>query len=129
MADWGCRFDLCGNGGGPVTPLEYVQHDAMGLAQLARSGEVPPDEILEAAIERIEALNPRINAVVERCYDAARAAARSADLRAALPGVPFLAKDMNIPVAGLRLTGSCRWLASLPPAVSDAPLAQRWRAA
>jgi amidase len=46
-----------------------------------------------------------------------------------LPGVPFLAKDMNIDVAGLKLTAACRWLAGLPPASVDAPLARRWREA
>jgi amidase len=43
--------------------------------------------------------------------------------------VPFLAKDLNIDVAGLHLTASCRWLAGLPAATEDAPLAARWRAA
>jgi len=43
--------------------------------------------------------------------------------------VPFLAKDMNIEVAGLHLTASCRWLAGLPASLRDAPLAARWRAA
>jgi amidase len=50
-------------------------------------------------------------------------------LTAPLAGVPFLAKDMNIEVAGLHLTSSCRWLAGLPPAAQDAPLAARWRSA
>jgi amidase len=51
------------------------------------------------------------------------------DSAAPLAGVPFLAKDMNIDVAGLHLTASCRWLAGLPAAILDAPLAARWRSA
>jgi amidase len=43
--------------------------------------------------------------------------------------VPFLAKDLNIDVAGLHLTASCRWLSALPAAEFDAPLAARWRSA
>jgi len=108
-----------------VQPEEYLAFDAMGLASLVHRGEVTPLELTEAAIERIEALNGRLNAVVERGYDSARAAAGAMDLTAPLAGVPFLAKDMNIAVAGLHLTSSCRWLEGLPPA----RWTHRWRPA
>ena len=108
---------------------EYIHFDATALAQLVQRREVTPAELLESAIERIEALNPRLNAVVERAYDTARAAAGTIDITAPLAGVPFLAKDMNIEVAGLHLTESSRWLRHLPAASHDAPLAQRWRQA
>ena len=110
-----------------MRPDEYMAFDAAGLAALVHRREVTPEELTEAAIERIESLNARLNAVVERDYGGARAAARAMDLSAPLAGVPFLAKDMNIEVAGLHLTSSCRWLAGLPPAGQDAPLAARWR--
>jgi amidase len=103
--------------------------DATSLAELVRRGELSASALTEAAIERIESLNGRLNAVVERNFAEARAAARANELRGPLAGVPFLAKDMNIEVAGLHLTSSCRWLKDLPPARSDAPLAARWRAA
>jgi amidase len=112
-----------------MKPEEYIELDAMGLAALVHRGEVTPQELTEAAIERIEALNARLNAVVERDYGGARAAACAVDLTAPLAGVPFLAKDMNIEVAGLHLTCSCRWLAGLPAGRVDAPLAARWRSA
>jgi amidase len=112
-----------------MRPDEYVAFDAVGLAELAHRGEVTALELAEAAIERIEALSPQLNAVVERDYDRARAAARAMDLAAPLAGVPFLAKDINIEVAGLHLTSSCRWLEGLPAATEDAPLAARWRSA
>jgi amidase len=112
-----------------VRPEEYIAFDAMGLAALVHRGEVTPQELTEAAIERIEALNARLNAVVERNYGAARSAAGAMNLTAPLAGVPFLAKDVNIEVAGLHLTYSCRWLEGLPPATEDAPLAARWRSA
>ncbi len=108
---------------------EYTTHDATALAELVRRGEVTPLELVDAAIERIEALNATLNAVVEKGYAAARAGAASAVRSAPLGGVPFLAKDMNIEVAGLHLTASCRALASLPAATVDAPLAARWREA
>jgi amidase len=112
-----------------MRPEEYIAFDAMGLAALVHRREVTPLELTEAAIERIDALNPRLNAVVERDYTRARVAAHAMDLTAPLAGVPFLAKDVNIEVAGLHLTASCRWLEGLPPATVDAPLAARWRSA
>jgi amidase len=112
-----------------MKPEEYLALDAVGLADLVHRGDVTAPELAEAAIERIDALNPRLNAVVERDDDGARAAARAVDKAAPLAGVPFLAKDMNIEVAGLHLTSSCRWLSGLPPATVDAPLAARWRSA
>lgn len=112
-----------------MRPEEYVAFDATGLAALIHRREVTPLELTEAAIERIEALNPRLNAVVERDYGRARGAAGAMDSTAPLAGVPFLAKDINIEVAGLHLTSSCRWLEGLPPAAEDAPLAARWRSA
>jgi len=108
---------------------EYIGFDAIGLAELVHRGEVTPQELAAAAIERIESLNGRLNAVVERDFEAALDAARSISASAPLAGVPFLAKDMNIDVAGLHLTSSCRWLESLPRATVDSPLAARWRRA
>jgi len=112
-----------------MSPDEYVAFDALGLAELVHRREVTPQSLVEAAIKRIDALNPQLNAVVERSFDQARTASHSVELKAPLAGVPFLAKDMNIDVAGLHLTASCRWLSELPPAMADAPLAARWRAA
>jgi amidase len=112
-----------------VRSEEYMALDATALAGLVRSGEVSAAETVEAAIARINAVNPQINAVVERADAMARSAALSVNPRQPFAGVPFLAKDMNIEVAGLRLTSACRWLADLPPASVDAPLAARWRAA
>ena len=112
-----------------MRPEEYIALDATGLAALVHRREVTPSELVEAAIERIDALNARLNAVVERDYAAARVAAHAMNLTAPLAGVPFLAKDMNIEVAGLHLTASCRWLEGLPASGSDAALAARWRGA
>jgi amidase len=112
-----------------MRPDEFMAFDATGLADLVHRGEVTAPELAAAAIERIEALNPELNAVVEKGYELARAAAARVDVGAPLAGVPFLAKDMNIDVAGLHLTQSSRWLSALPAARSDSPLAARWRAA
>ena len=112
-----------------MQPHEYIRFDATGLADLVRRGEITPLDLVRAGIERIEALNRTVNAVVERAYEAALLAAAHTDREAPLAGVPFLAKDMNIEVAGLHLSASCPWLANLPAATVDAPLAARWRRA
>ena len=48
---------------------DYENHDAVGLAALVASGETTPEELLEAAIERVEARNGAVNAVTNRLYD------------------------------------------------------------
>ena len=73
---------------------EYADHDALGLGALIAKKEVTPQEVLEAAIERIEAVNPRINAVVQKAYDEARAAIRASLPSGPLAGVPYLLKDL-----------------------------------
>ncbi len=64
---------------------EYKDYDGLGLAKLVQSGEVTAHEVLEAAIERIEALNPKLNAVVTKVYDQARAAAAATTPRRRSP--------------------------------------------
>ena len=56
---------------------DYERYDGLGLAGLVRRKEVTSEEVLEAAISRIEARNPMVNAVVARLYDEARAAVRA----------------------------------------------------
>jgi len=50
---------------------EYEQYDGLGLADLVRKQEVSPEELCEAAIERIEEKNPEINAVITPMGDEA----------------------------------------------------------
>ncbi|HVT35361.1 MAG TPA: amidase family protein, partial [Nevskiaceae bacterium] len=85
----------------------------LGAAELARriaAGELRSGEVVEAHIARIEAVNPKLNAVIARRYDDARREAKAADeLRARgvvlppLHGVPVTIKD-SIDVAGLAST-------------------------
>lgn len=42
---------------------EYRKHDAVGLAGLVSKGEVTPPELLEVAVSRMAAVDPKINAV------------------------------------------------------------------
>lgn len=105
---------------------EYVKYDATGLAELIRARDVSATEVVEAAITRADAINPKINAIVTPMYDEARARARTpAD--GALAGVPFLIKDLNF-VKGVRCTmGSRLWRDFVPD--HDSEIVSRYRQA
>ena len=87
--------------------------DATGLAERVRRGEVQPGELLETAIERLERVEPQLNAVAERLYDSAREAARSPEAgQGPFAGVPTLIKDLFSPVLGAAMTNGSRSLGS-----------------
>ncbi|UCC53601.1 MAG: amidase [Anaerolineaceae bacterium] len=79
-----------------------IAYDAIGLAELIRDGEISPVELLENTIRRIEAANPRLNAVIYKMYDQAYEQAeqwgarliRGEETGAVFGGVPFLLKDL-----------------------------------
>jgi amidase len=104
---------------------EYRTHDGLGLAELVRRGEVAPSELVDAAIEGIERLNPRLNAVVYQAYDEARATAKG-PLTGPFAGVPFLIKDLNVAVAGWPCSAASLF-ATDEPAAADSELIARYR--
>ncbi len=86
---------------------DYCQHDALGLAELVKKGEITPLELVDTAIHRIESANPTLNAVVHHRFDEAREEAKTADRSATFAGVPFLVKDLGMEVKGMPMyTGS-----------------------
>ena len=90
---------------------EFDQYDGIGLADLVRRREVKPEEILEAAIARVEARNPAVNAVVSRLYDEARAAIRAGLPVGPFTGVPYLLKDLGTLYAGAITSAGSRLFA------------------
>jgi amidase len=74
--------------------------DATGQADLVRRGEASPKELVEAAIARIEKLNPELDAVIRTRFDAARAEAGGDVPDGPFRGVPFLLKDLGAHVEG-----------------------------
>jgi len=83
-----------------MTQDEYIRHDASALAELVRTGEVTPLELVEVATRRLEVVNPAVNAVIYRMDREARALAGAVDRDAVFAGVPFLAKDLQSDYAG-----------------------------
>jgi amidase len=107
---------------------EYDQLDAIGLADLIARREVSALEVLEAALERVDARNGPLNAVVARYDDEARARARGPLPEGPLSGVPFLLKDLLTSWAGHPVTDGSRFLAGVVPA-DDSGVVQRLKAA
>jgi len=75
-------------------------HDMTALAELVRQRKASPTELLEAAIARAEALNPRFNFMAQKHYDYARAAIAKGLPKGPFTGVPWLLKDLNTYIAG-----------------------------
>ncbi len=84
--------------------------DAVDQATLVKRGEVTPLELLDAAIERIERIDPDLNAVTIRWFDHARDTARSELPDGPFRGVPFLIKDLFAGYAGQPITNGNRAL-------------------
>jgi len=102
--------------------------DATAEADLVRRGEVSPKELIEAAIARIEAVNPKLDAVIRTRFDAARREAEGDLPDGPFRGVPILFKDLGCTVEGEPTAFGLGPLRDLPfPATSF--LAQQFRAA
>lgn len=105
--------------------------DAAGLSAALEAGAVAPVELMEATLDRIEAINPAINAIVSlRPRDVLLAEAREAGhapRRGWLHGIPFAVKDL-VETAGIRTTHGSPIHANHVPETDDL-LAKRLRAA
>jgi Asp-tRNA(Asn)/Glu-tRNA(Gln) amidotransferase A subunit family amidase len=108
---------------------EYEQYDAIGLADLVQRKQVRPEELLEAAITRVEARNPAVNAVTMKLYDYGRQAIAAGLPDGPLRGVPFLMKDLTSPLAGVRMTRGSRFFADTPPSPADSEHVKRLKKA
>lgn len=107
---------------------EYGDFDGLGLAALIRRGEVSASEVLDAAIARIEAVNPKINAVVRPLFERARSRVSSGAGEGPLAGVPFLIKDLLAQIDGVPTGNGNRYWAG-QPARGDSELVRRWQKA
>jgi len=104
--------------------------DATAQAELVRSGQASPLELVDAAIERIERLNPQLNAVIHERFDKARAEATADIPDGPFAGVPFVVKDLDGYSAGDPYYGGTKFLRDhdYRPA-RDSYLTEKFRAA
>jgi amidase len=79
---------------------EITWLDATAQAELVRRGEISAADLVDAAIGRIEAVNPKLDAVIRTRFDQARAEAAGDLPDGPFRGVPFLFKDLGCQVAG-----------------------------
>jgi len=117
-----------------ITTTESWRMSATDLAEAIRSGRVASQEVIEAHLRRIDAVNASINAVPvvlgEQALEAAKAADRAVAAGADLPplhGVPFTVKG-NIDLVGTPTTMGLKALAGAYPTL-DAPVVERLKAA
>jgi fatty acid amide hydrolase len=118
----------------PASDRELCRLSATELARRIAEGEVSAIDAVEAHIERIERVNGKLNAVVVKRYDAARAEARAVDERRArgealppLAGVPVTVKEC-LDLAGTPSTFGLKARANVI-ATEDDPYVARLRAA
>ena len=105
--------------------------DATAQAALVARGECSPSQLIGAAIERIEAIDSRLGAVVTKLCDRAREEAAGPALpRGLFRGVPLLLKDLGCDVRGVPVYAGTRFLRDRDfRARRDSVLAERFRAA
>ena len=108
---------------------EYEDFDALGLADLVRRKDVTPDELLEAAIERVEARNTTINAVTMKLYEYGKQAIADGLPDGPLRGAPYLMKDLTSAVAGVKMTRGSKFFADTPPSPIDSEHVKRLKRA
>ena len=101
---------------------ELAALDATATAAAIRAGKVSALEVVDAAIRRSEALQPRLNFLVTDDYQRARDKAKAGKLAGPFAGVPFLIKDLHEYV-GLPTRHGSRLHRKDPPATAQQPFA------
>ena len=110
-----------------MTTAELPRLTIVELQRCCAGGEVSPREMLEALHERIEALDPQIDAYLSRDLDAAHRRRREADVNLSLGGIPLAIKDV-ISVEGQPCTCASKILRNYR-AMFDATVIQKLKAA
>jgi amidase len=110
----------------PIT--EYDKYDGIGLAELVSTKKVKASELVDEAIARAVALNPKLNAVVFADYERARETTRGHLPDGPFTGVPFFLKDIFAFAEGMPTRQACRFMPPFP-SDHDSLLTARFRAA
>ncbi len=103
--------------------------DATAQASLVRKGEVSAQELVNASIERIELLNPQLNAVIAPLFDQAITAAEKVDKDAVFAGVPFVLKDLVSECSGSPRTDGSGFIKGRYISEQDNELVSRYKKA
>lgn len=106
---------------------EYRKYDAIGLAELVRKRDVTPDELLDAALNRLDAVDRHLNAVNLDLRTEARSAIKDGLPDGPLRGVPFLLKDLGLLMKGAPTRAGSRLFKNSAPAPVDSALVATYR--
>lgn len=106
---------------------ELDRLDALDLADMVATKQIAPQELLEAAIARTEAANPRFNFMAQKHYDYGRAVIAKGLPDGPFRGVPFLLKDVSIFIEGELTGGGSRYYTK--PATYTSELVKRYERA
>jgi aspartyl-tRNA(Asn)/glutamyl-tRNA(Gln) amidotransferase subunit A len=111
-------------------PTQLWQRSAFEIIKDYKCGDSSPVEVVDSVLDRIEKVNPLINAIVTLDLEGARTAARESESRwrdgkaaGPLDGVPISVKD-NIPVRGMRATWGSKLYADFAPTSDELPIAR-----
>lgn len=107
---------------------EYDQLDGLGLAACIRRGDVSMAEVTDAALARLAARNPSINAIVRPLEAVARRMLAEVPVEAPFAGVPMAVKDLLANIAGVPTSYGTRVLQQVIP-THDSELIARYRGA
>ncbi len=92
--------------------------DGTEIAARIRRGETTAAEVVEDAIRKAEALQPKLNFVVNSAYDRALDEARKGGRTGPFAGLPVFIKDLN-DARGLPTRYGSRWALGMPPAATQ----------
>jgi len=107
---------------------ELERYDGIGIARLIETGEIEAKEAVQASIEQIELLNPKLNAVIAKDFETALDSVKAGLPSGPMMGVPYLVKDLNTFVSGLPSTNGSRAMRDFVPK-QDSVLVSRLRSA
>ena len=107
---------------------EYDKYDGLGLAELVKNKDVKPEELLDAAIARAEAVDKKINAIVVKLHHEARKTIAQELPEGPFRGVPFLVKDLLFQMKGVECSHGSRFFRGYKPDHDDT-VVQRYRKA
>ena len=114
---------------------ELIGYDGIGLSELIQKGELTVLELVELTIQRIEKVNPRLNAIVHKMYDEARRIAKenyspkavNRDSKSPFCGIPFLLKDLIAECQGAPFNEGSRAVKGYVSKI-DSELVRRYKA-
>lgn len=87
---------------------DYDQYDGLGLAALVSKAQITPLELITAVRQRLEAINPKLNATAQVFFDKAEAQIKQGLPPGPFRGVPFVLKDLGQALAGTITTYGSR---------------------